>query len=104
MIQTNQSSISATGAHWHFSASTSSSDAKEYAQNMLKRMTLEEQVLLLTGSDLWRTNAVPRLGISKIKTSDGPVGVRGGLFADGVKAASLPAGYACVPRHGMLKH
>ncbi|KAF4446960.1 hypothetical protein F53441_9431 [Fusarium austroafricanum] len=66
--------------------------AKAWAQEKLSQMTLEEKVVLLAGEDTWRTAPVPRLGVSRIKTSDGPVGVRGGLFVDGVTAASGPTG------------
>ncbi|KAL2812455.1 glycoside hydrolase superfamily [Aspergillus cavernicola] len=66
--------------------------ADEYAASILPQLTLEEKVKLLAGADMWRTNAIPRVGISQIKTSDGPVGVRGGQFTDGVTAASLPSG------------
>lgn len=71
---------------------TALEDEHQYLATVLPRLTIEEKVLLLAGKDLWRTNAIPRLGISEIKTSDGPVGVRGGLWTDGVPAAFLPSG------------
>lgn len=70
----------------------SESPAKSWAQDKVSQMTLEEKVLLLCGQDLWRTNPIKHLGVSRIKTSDGPVGVRGGIFTDGVSAASPPTG------------
>jgi len=68
------------------------SDADTYAAAVLPHLTVEEKVLLLSGVDLWRTYSIPRLDISAIKTSDGPVGVRGGLFNDGITSALLPSG------------
>ncbi|RDW61743.1 beta-glucosidase H [Aspergillus mulundensis] len=73
-------------------ASMRNMSAAEYAASMLPQLTLEEKVKLLAGADMWRTNAIPRVGISQMKCSDGPVGVRGGQFTDGVTAASLPSG------------
>lgn len=66
--------------------------ADEFARDKLAQLTLEEKVLLLCGQDMWRTNPVERIGVSRIKMSDGPVGVRGGVFTDGVSAASAPSG------------
>jgi beta-glucosidase len=55
-------------------------------------MTLEEQVSILAGADFWTTVAVERLGIPKIKVTDGPNGARGGgSLVGGVKSACFPA-------------
>ncbi|KER69965.1 beta-glucosidase [Burkholderia cepacia] len=62
---------------------------------ILDQMTLEEQVSLLSGEDFWTTAAVARLGVPKIKFTDGPNGARGaGTLTGGVKAACFPAGIA----------
>ena len=41
---------------------------------LLARLTLEEKVSLLAGSDLWHVPGVPRLGIAPLKVTDGPSG------------------------------
>jgi len=46
-------------------------------EQILASMTLEEKITLLAGTDTWRTQAIERLGISALKVSDGPNGVRG---------------------------
>ncbi len=49
--------------------------------SILDQMTLEEQVSLLSGADFWTTVPVERLGVPKIKVTDGPNGARGRRFA-----------------------
>lgn len=60
------------------------------ARALAAQLTTEEKVALLSGSDVWRTAAVERLGIPAVKVSDGPNGVRGDSTT-GAKAVCLPA-------------
>ncbi|KPH06492.1 beta-glucosidase (plasmid) [Rhizobium acidisoli] len=63
--------------------------------SILDQMTLEEQVSLLSGADFWTTVPVERLGVPKIKVTDGPNGARGaGSLVAGVKATCFPVGIA----------
>lgn len=63
---------------------------------MIKALTLEEKAALVAGTDFMYTNPVPRLGLSSIRMSDGPHGLRvqtsGG---DNGVTNSLPA--TCFP-------
>ncbi len=63
--------------------------------DILDRMTLEEQVSLLSGADFWTTVPIERLGVPKIKVTDGPNGARGaGSLVAGVDAACFPVAIA----------
>jgi hypothetical protein len=58
-------------------------------------LTLEEQVLILSGEDFWSLPAIARLGIGKLRVTDGPNGARGGgSLIGGVKSAAFPVGIA----------
>ena len=62
---------------------------------LLDAMTLEEQVSLLSGADFWSLPGVDRLGIGKLRVTDGPNGARGGgSLVGGVKSAAFPVGIA----------
>ena len=45
---------------------------------LVDQMTLPELVSLLSGEDTWSLPAIPRLGIHKLRVTDGPNGARGG--------------------------
>ena len=58
-------------------------------------LTLEEQVSILSGEDFWSLPAISRLGIGKMRVTDGPNGARGGgSLIGGVKSAAFPVGIA----------
>ncbi|USW58805.1 Putative glycoside hydrolase, family 3, glycoside hydrolase family 3 domain, immunoglobulin [Septoria linicola] len=63
-------------------------------EDVLSQLTTQEKVSLLSGTDFWHLAGVSRLGIPAIRTSDGPNGVRGTKFFNGVPAACLPCGTA----------
>lgn len=57
---------------------------------LIAELEIDEKIALLSGSDIWRTAAVPRLGIGTVKVTDGPNGARGDSTT-GAKAVCLPA-------------
>ncbi len=58
--------------------------------SLVKQLSTEEKVSLLSGRDVWRTAEVERLGIGSVKVTDGPNGARGDSTT-GATAVCLPA-------------
>ena len=59
---------------------------------LVAAMTLDEKASLTAGDDLWSTVAIERLGIPKVRVTDGPNGARGANLPGGSDATSV-----CVP-------
>ncbi|NVM99462.1 beta-glucosidase [Arthrobacter sp. SDTb3-6] len=63
-------------------------------RTLAESLTLEQQVSLLTGADVWSTRAIPEIGLGRVVLSDGPAGVRGEDFDERHDSVSLPSGSA----------
>ena len=62
-------------------------------EDLLGRMTLEEKVSMLAGTDPWHTKGIERLGIPPVKMTDGPHGTR--TMPDDDPSDTIPA--TCFP-------
>ncbi|KIW07563.1 uncharacterized protein PV09_01519 [Verruconis gallopava] len=67
-------------------------ETRDDINQLARRLSLREQVLLLSGSDFWRTAEIPHHGIPSIKMTDGPSGARGEYFDNGTPAALFTCG------------
>jgi beta-glucosidase len=47
------------------------------SENLIKKLSPEEKIQILSGYDAWYTHKIKRLNIPSLKMSDGPNGVRG---------------------------
>ncbi|KAJ5953684.1 hypothetical protein N7454_000580 [Penicillium verhagenii] len=61
---------------------------------IIDNATLAEKSNLLAGHDFWHTTPLPDYNVPSIRMSDGPNGIRGTKFFNGVPAACLPCGTA----------
>jgi beta-glucosidase len=62
---------------------------------LIANLTTEEKASLTAGEDLWSTMAVPRVGLPKIRVTDGPNGARGpGIGASVPPSVCVPCGSA----------
>ncbi|KAG9230687.1 glycoside hydrolase family 3 protein [Amylocarpus encephaloides] len=61
-------------------------------EDLILKLNNVEKSALLAGADWWHTVPIERLAIPSIRMSDGPNGVRGTKFFNGVKAACFPCG------------
>ncbi|KAG4220892.1 putative beta-glucosidase I [Phytophthora cactorum] len=59
---------------------------------VLKKLSMSDKVDLLAGIDFWHTKDLPEHGIPSLRLTDGPNGVRGTKFFNGIKAACFPCG------------
>src|SRR3954467_13166847 len=66
-------------------------------EGIVDEMTVDEKAALTAGEDLWSTVAVERVGIPKVRVTDGPNGARG-VFLPGSGTATA----VCVPTGSAL--
>ncbi|MFJ5955895.1 beta-glucosidase [Paenarthrobacter sp. NPDC092416] len=73
---------------------TGAPDAEARIRELASSLSLEQQVQLLTGADVWSTHAIQEIGLTRVVMSDGPAGVRGEDFDERHDSVSLPSSSA----------
>lgn len=65
-------------------------------ERLLGSLTLDEKALLTAGADMWSTPAIERVGLPRIRVTDGPNGARGSslLGLGDASAVCVPCGSA----------
>ncbi|GAA6042149.1 hypothetical protein JCM8097_004984 [Rhodosporidiobolus ruineniae] len=66
--------------------------AKIDVEKKLQELSGSEKISLLAGHDFWAFVDVPEKGVPAVRTSDGPNGVRGRNFFNGIPASCFPCG------------
>ncbi|KAF8308211.1 putative beta-glucosidase precursor [Clavulina sp. PMI_390] len=59
--------------------------------DVISKLSSAEKVALLAGLDMWHSTPISRLGIPSLRMSDGPNGVRGTRFYEGIPSSCFPA-------------
>jgi hypothetical protein len=65
--------------------------SEEIGARLVRRLTLEQKVRLLTGASMWTLADEPTIGLATVVVSDGPAGVRGLGWDERDPSASLPS-------------
>ncbi len=73
-----------------YAGTTANVTADRDAAALIAGLPVLDKVLLLTGSDSWRTQGADALGLRPMITSDGPAGVRGVVLDERQPSSSLP--------------
>ncbi|EIN10508.1 glycoside hydrolase family 3 protein [Punctularia strigosozonata HHB-11173 SS5] len=60
-------------------------------EDVIAKTPMSDKIKLLAGLGWWHTHPVPNVGIPSIRMSDGPNGVRGTRFFNGVPASCFPS-------------
>ena len=64
---------------------------EEHLTALVARLTAHQKARLLTGADIWGLNDEPAVGLRRLVTSDGPVGVRGERWDERYPSANVPS-------------